>query len=86
MQGGLLSWPRFIVGVQRLEAAFRTQTLSDNALKLYYEKIGDVVEADYLNAVEAIIEAEDFFPSISKLRKYCGIEGIYDAAGRRLSY
>lgn len=84
MQDDLLSWPMLISGVQRLEAAFRTQPLSDDSLKLYYEKLCNVPAADFLYAVEKIIEAEDFFPSISKLLQYCGVEEIYDSSGRRL--
>lgn len=78
----------FLEKLKRLEAAFRTQPLNKESSQLYFDMLEDagVDDATFAAAVENIIEAEDFFPSVSKLRKYCGIEDIYDAAGRRLKY
>ena len=74
----------FSKGIKRLEAAFRHQSLSKDTLDIYFEKLKEVDDVRWLGAIEAIIDTENFFPSIACLLKHCGLEPSYDAAGRVL--
>lgn len=74
----------FKKGIIRLEKAFRQQPLSQGTLEIYFEKLKGVDDGIWTQAVEEIIDKEDFFPSIHCLLKYCGREKSYDAAGRVL--
>ena len=75
---------KFLEGVKRLEAAFRCQSLSNESLKIYFSNLQNIEDADFERAVNEIIDSEDFFPSISKIKKYCKGNISYDTAGREL--
>ena len=83
MQGSL-TYKKFLEGIQSLEAAFRVQPLSEQSLEIYFEKLRHIGDAAWQDGVEAIIDEDDFFPSIHCLLKRCGQEKSYDAAGRVL--
>lgn len=74
----------FSKGIQSLEAAFRTQPLSEKSLEIYFQKLKGVDDKLWLSAIETIINTETFFPSIACLLKHCNLEPSYDAAGRIL--
>jgi hypothetical protein len=69
MSKQLLSNKLFHEKILRLEAAFRINRLSQGALDVYYEKLCGFNDKDFASAVEVMIDAEDFFPSISKFLK-----------------
>ena len=75
---------KFLEGVYKLESAFRVNKLSDDFLKIYYEKLKEVDDKVWLQGIERIIELEDFFPSIRCLLKYCGKQKSLNAAGHEL--
>ena len=57
----------------------------DSTMKELINKIRKNIEdADFERAVNEIIDSEDFFPSISKIKKYCKGNISYDTAGREL--
>jgi hypothetical protein len=63
-----ISKKTFEHGMKRLEAAFR-QDIPATSLKIYFEKLAMAKEADFLSNVEKIIENDNFFPSIARLRE-----------------
>lgn len=84
MQEGLLTYEKFLEGIQNLEAAFRVQPLGEKSLEKYFQKLKGVDDKLWLSAVETIINTETFFPAIACLLKHCNLEPSYDAAGRIL--
>ena len=66
----------FSKGIKKLEAAFRVNQLSVDSLRIYHNKLSEVEELKFERAVDEIIDNEDFFPSIHKLKKYCKPQGV----------
>lgn len=80
----LLTYEKFLVGIRKLETAFRVQALSDKSLEIYYAKLKATDDKTWQQGIEEIIDEEDFFPSIHCLLKHCRQEKSFDAAGRVL--
>ena len=74
----------FSRGIKKLEAAFRVNKLANESLQIYHDKLSEIKELEFERAVNEIIDGEDFFPSISKIKKYCKGNISFDAAGREL--
>ena len=64
----LISKPIFGEKIKRLADAFRVN-LSKETIAVYYDKIKHCREDDLETAVEYLIESEDFFPAIHKLKE-----------------
>ena len=64
----MISKEVFKKGMKRLEAAF-IKTPTKEAIEIYYEKLKDTREGEFLKAMEKIIEKENFFPSIALFKK-----------------
>jgi len=63
----LISKPIFGKKIKRLADAFRVD-LSKDTISVYYDKLKYCSEKNFLTAVEYLIDSEDWFPSIHKLK------------------
>jgi len=63
-----ISKDKFKKCVTRLEAAFM-KTMPEASIKIYFEKLRGSNEDQFTNAVEYIIDNDNFFPSIARLRE-----------------
>lgn len=59
----------FSKGIRRLEIAFSIQPLSDERIKLYFEKTSSLTDERWEQIIERIIETEDRFPAIATILK-----------------
>lgn len=69
----IISKDVFTVGMKRLEVAFM-KDIPKATLKLYYEKLKGFDNKGFNQAVEHIIDIDDFFPSIARFRRSPMIE------------
>jgi len=70
MTGLNLSEKVFKENITRLEAGFRLkQPLSAESVKVYYGKLCKFKDDVFSDAVELILDEDDFFPSIARFRR-----------------
>jgi len=67
MTNTLISKPVFGEKIKRLADAFRVD-LPKDTISVYYDKLKHCSEKNFSTAVEFLIDSEDWFPSIHRLK------------------
>lgn len=76
-QNTILSRKCFKEGMQRVEAVFQDKKVTEDFLKVYYERLSFCTDRQFLRAVENILDGEQWFPTIAVFLKCLPAPRIY---------
>ena len=69
-QNMILSRECFKDGMQKLEVVFQDKKITQDFLKVYYERLRFYSDIDFTEAINNVLDNEQWFPSIKTLLRY----------------
>jgi len=74
----------FQKGILKLESAFRANQTSKETLAVYYERVCFCDDNSFKNAVDGIIDSEQWFPTVAVFLKHLPTQRVYQPSIKEL--